>query len=284
MTLGHALKAGADFLARKGTDDPRIAAEWLAARLLRCPRLALTTRISEPLPDRLVEALRRGLVRVGAGEPVQYVIGQWDFMGHTLKVDRRALIPRPETEQLVERTLACEALWKRPTPVIADVGTGSGCIVLSLALARTTGRFIGTDISEEAIALARENAEALGLAQRVVLVAGEMSDLVDPETLDALVSNPPYIRTSDYESLPKHIREHEPRQALDGGTDGLSVIEAIIADATIVLKPGGFILLEIGHDQGRAVSGLLSTNGFLDTSISPDLAGRDRIVSARFPG
>jgi len=284
MTLGDALNAGADFLARKGTDEPRLTAEWLAARLLRCARLELTSRLVQPLPEKLVDALRRGLVRVGAGEPVQYVMGQWDFMGHTFKVDRRALIPRPETEQLVERALACEALWKRPSPTVADIGTGSGCIAISLAMARPAARIIGLDVSEEAIALARENTEQFGLAARVVLVAGEMSDLIEPETLDAVVSNPPYIRTSDCETLPRHIRGHEPRLALDGGADGLSCIEAIVTDTAIVLKPGGFILLEIGHDQGAPVSGLLTANGFTNVSISPDLSGKDRIVSAHLPG
>lgn len=282
-TLATLLKAGAEFLARKGVDAPVLACELLAARLLRIPRLELNLHAAETIQDPLVDAMRRGIMRVGAGEPVQYVLGQWDFRGHTLKVDRRALIPRPETEQLVDAVLECAPVWENPHPAILDVGTGSGCIAISLAIERPAGRYVGFDISEEAISLARENASALGTTDRLVLVAGELADIIEPETMDAVVSNPPYIATPEYDRLPPHIRNHEPRQALDGGADGLQVIEPLATDATMVLKPGGYLFMEIGHDQARPVADLLAGIGFSDVQIRKDLSGKDRIAIGRLP-
>jgi release factor glutamine methyltransferase len=282
-SLAAILKAGTDFLARKGVESPALACELLASRLLRRPRLELNLHAQDILPDRMVEAMRRGVMRVGGGEPVQYVIGQWDFRGHTVKVDRRALIPRPETEQLVEAILACAPLWQHPHPAVLDVGTGSGCIAISLALERPAGRYIGFDVSEEALSLARENAEALGVADNLVLVGGELSDLVEPETMDAVVSNPPYIATPDCERLPPHIRNHEPMLALDGGPDGLQIIEPVATDAAMVLKPGGHIFMEIGADQGGRVIELLNNIGFAEVHVTKDLAGKDRIATGRLP-
>jgi release factor glutamine methyltransferase len=281
--LGEILRAGTDYLARKGVDFPEMACELLASRLLGCPRLEMKIRSGDLLQARLVEAMRRGVMRVGSGEPVQYVLGQWDFRGHTLKVDRRALIPRPETEQLVDSVLACAPLWEQPHPAVLDVGTGTGCIAVSLALERPQGRYIGFDVSEEAVSLARENAEALGVADRLVLVYGELSDLVEPETMDAVVTNPPYIATPDYDRLPVHIRQHEPRLALDGGPDGLQTIEAIATDAAMVLKSGGRVFMEIGADQAERVIALLSAIGFVDAKVTKDLAGRDRFAAASLP-
>lgn len=281
--LGDILRAGTEFLARKGVEGPELACELLASRLLRCPRLELKIRYGEPLHERIVDAMRRGVMRVGAGEPVQYVLGQWDFRGHTLKVDRRALIPRPETEQLVDAVLACAPLWEKPHPAVLDVGTGGGCIAISLAVERPQGRYIGLDVSDEAASLARENAESLGVGDRLVVVYGELPDLVEPETMDAVVSNPPYIATPDYERLPAHIREHEPRLALDGGMDGLQSIEAIATDSAMVLRAGGRLFMEIGADQAERVSALLSAIGFVDVQVTKDLAGRYRFAAARLP-
>lgn len=282
--LGEILRAGTDFLTRKGVESPAMACELLASRLLGHPRLELNLHSADMLPQRMVDAMRRGVMRVGGGEPVQYVLGQWDFRGHALKVDRRALIPRPETEQLVETVLSCEPLWRKEHPAVLDIGTGGGCIVLSLAVERPAGRYIGCDASEEAVKLARENAALLGVADRVVLVAGELSDMIEPETIDAVVTNPPYIASAECERLPRHIRDHEPRLALDGGPDGLHVIEAVATDATMLLRAGGHLFMEIGSDQGHRVAGLLAGIGFVDIGVSRDLSGRDRFATARMPG
>ncbi len=280
-TLGEVLDSGAGFLARKGVENPQVGCELLAARLLGCKRLELALRRDERLAEKLVDAMRRGLVRVAGGEPVQYVLGEWDFRDHTFKVDRRALIPRPETEELVEAVLGCKDLWARPKPAVLDVGTGTGCIIISLALARPGGVFAGLDVSGEAISLAKENARRLGVADKVVFANTEISEGVEPETMDAVVSNPPYIATPDYEALPPHIREYEPRVALDGGMDGLMVVEAVVQDAAIVLKSGGHLFLEIGADQGGRVSELLEREGFGGVEVRKDLAGKDRIVAGQ---
>ena len=279
-TVRDVLKAGEAYLAGKRVEEPGIACELLVSRLLNCRRLELCLHFGEPLSELRLEAMRRGIKRVADGEPVQYVLGQVEFMGSVFKVDRRALIPRPETELLVEQALRCEALWQRTTPGIIDVGSGSGCIIISLAKARAGARYVGLDISAEALSLARENAAALGVGDRIAFAHAELSDIAEPESIDAVVSNPPYVRTSECETLPGHIRCHEPRMALDGGPRGLTAIETVIEDAAIALKPGGFLFMEIGHDQGPAVRSLLAQSGFADVRLHKDLGGHDRIVVA----
>lgn len=279
-TLGTVLKAGTDYLAARNVENPRIACELLAARLLGCKRLELATRSPQPLTENHLAAMRRGVKRVGAGEPVQYVIGETDFMGHTLKVDPRALIPRPETEGLVELVLGCDALWKN-RPAVVDVGTGSGCIAISLAIAHPNALYVALDVSADAVALARENATRFGLEEKIGFACGELPDCIESETVTAIVANLPYIPTADCEQLPTHIRDHEPRRALDGGETGLSIIENVALDASIALVPGGRIFLEIGEQQGKAVESLLAGCGFDEIAIHRDLAGRDRYAVGR---
>lgn len=274
------LKAATDYLAGKGIPDSTIVAETLMSCLFKCRRLQLPLLSHKPMPDRLLEAMRRGVKRIAAGEPVQYVIGEWDFMGRTFKVDRRALIPRPETEVLVETALCCHPLWAKETPLVADVGTGSGCIVITLALERLHGLFLGLDVSEEAVSLARENAEKWKVNDKIFFSAKELADLVEPESLDAVIVNPPYIPSSEIERLPVWIRDHEPRLALDGGPDGLCVIREIVQDAAIALKSCGWIFIEVGDGQAAKVVELLKVAGFESITITRDLGGKDRIVSA----
>ena len=282
-TLLEILSAGADYLAARRVDQPRLVCEQLASRLLNCQRLELYLMYGKALDDKRLAAMRRGVKRVGDGEPVQYVLGQTQFMGHVFKVDRRALIPRQDTETLVEEVLACTPLWERKTPAIVDVGAGSGCIGISLALAHPEGKYLALDVSEEALALARENAAALGAAERIAFERAELADAVEPEHCDAVVANPPYVATPDYEKLPDPILKHEPRLALDGGPDGLAVMEQLVQDAAIALKPGGFLFVEIGHDQAARVTEFLQDAGFEDVKVRQDLGRRDRVVSGRIP-
>jgi release factor glutamine methyltransferase len=287
QTVKAVLETAAGYLQDKPVDHPRLACELLLARLLQCKRLELYLRFDQPLTAPQLEAMRRGTRRLAAGEPAQYILGRTEFMGHGLKVDPRALIPRPETEQLVEQVLQCEALWDgRPDGegmLAVDVGTGSGCIAISLARARTALRCVATDPSTEAVALARENAAAREVADRLAVTNAELSDCVEPESVDVIVANLPYVPTPEWERLPVHIRDHEPRAALDGGPDGLDVIRQLVPDAAIALKPGGFLFLEIGAPQGPAVNELLAAEGFTDITLTPDHAGHDRIASARVP-
>lgn len=274
------MKGAADYLAGKRIESPQIAAELLMSRLLGCKRLELPIKHDVALTEKQLEAMRRGTRRLAAGEPVQYILGQTEFMGHVIKTDRRALIPRPETEELVEAVLKCETLWSLEKPAIADIGTGSGCIAISLALAKPAGRYLAVDISEDAISLARENAAAHGLDGKIVFACAELADLIEPQMLDAIVANLPYVTTTEFEQLAVQVRGHEPRAALDGGPDGMSVIETIVQDATVALKPNGRLFLEIGETQAECVKSLLGDIGFRNVEVRRDLAGKDRIVCA----
>ena len=278
-TLRELIALGDAYLSRHAVPDARVVCELLAARLFKCGRMELFRHGDGVPPERIVEALRRGLQRVAQGEPVQYVLGQWDFRSLTLKVDRRALIPRPETEQLVDLVLRAPQVKGAAKPLVVDVGTGSGCIILSLAKELAAGVFVGLDISPDALALARENAEFTGLADRVLFAESDGCGEFEPASVDALVSNPPYIPSRVVDGLERHIREHEPRLALDGGADGLDVYRALLLDAVMVLKPNGGVFFEIGDEQGIALRDMLEEFGFTDVSIIRDYSGKDRFAT-----
>ena len=284
VTWRKVIGLAADYLNRQGVPDPMVAAELLAARLLRCGRGFLVSHMQNVAQEVHLEAMRRGITRLAKGEPVQYVLGEWDFRSLTLGCDKRALIPRPETEELVERVLKyLKANYgiSAEMPFVVDVGTGSGCIILSLAKEHRNGVFLGTDISAEAISLARENAEKCGLNGGVKFAISDGLDEFDPESVDVIVSNPPYIATADCDNLDPRVKDFEPRNALDGGVSGLDFYERFIGDAMNVLKPGGAIFFEIGERQGDALREIFESYGFTDVMIEKDFAGHDRYASAR---
>ncbi len=274
------------YLRQRGVPDSQCAAELLAARLLGCGRGFVASREAEPVREVHLDAMRRAMVRLSGGEPLQYVLGEWDFRSLTLKCDRRALIPRPETEELVERVIRHvkgmdPASFGAGRPFIVDVGTGSGCIILSLAKELGCGTFLGTDISSDAVSLAIENAARCGLDGRVRFAVADGLDEFDPESVDIIVSNPPYVTAAEYEVLDPRVRDFEPRTALVGGEAGLDLYDAFVGDAMNVLRPGGAIFLEIGESQGAALRRMLQDYGFSDVAIERDFAGRDRYASAR---
>ena len=276
-------KAGA-YLQAKAVPDAQVAAELLAARLLKTGRGTLAAHLEKEVPEKWLEAMRRGMARLANGEPVQYVIGEWDFRHLTLKCDRRALIPRPETEELVTRVLAHlnHSYSSVPrSPFIVDVGTGTGAIILSLAQEfKGDAAFLGTDISEDAIALAQENAAKCALADKVKFaVADGLDDFDEPECVDVIVSNPPYIESAVCDTLDPRVRNYEPRLALDGGVSGLDFYDRYLGDALNILKPGGAVFFEIGENQGAALAKLMADYGFGEVKIEKDLAGHDRYAS-----
>ena len=278
-------KAGA-FLDAKGVPDARVAAELMAARLLKCGRGTLAAALDRPAEGRHLEAMRRGMRRLVAGEPLQYVLGEWDFRSLTLKCDRRALIPRPETEELVTRVLAhLEKAEPGARPFVVDVGTGTGAVILAIAAEfRGDAVLLGTDISGDAIGLARENAQRCALADRVSFVCMDgLDDFDEPGVVDVIVSNPPYVESAVCDTLDPRVRDHEPRIALDGGADGLSFYDRYLGDALNVLKPGGAVFFEIGENQGAAVAGLMADYGFDGVRVEKDFAGHDRYVSGTLP-
>ena len=284
MVWKEIISKSSDYLEAKGVPEARVASELLAAGLLRLGRGLLAGEMEKEVPERYLEAMRRGMARLVKGEPIQYVLGEWDFRTLTLKCDRRALIPRPETEELVTRVLGylnTEARRHREQLVV-DVGTGTGAIILSLAREwQGEAVFLGTDVSEDAIALARENAERCGLAEKVKFaVMDGLDEFDEPQCVDVIVSNPPYIESSVCETLDPRVKDFEPRLALDGGMSGLDFYERYLSDAVNLLKPGGAVFFEIGENQGEAVKKLMFECGFNDIRIEKDFAGHDRYASA----
>ena len=282
MVWKEIISKSSDYLEGKEVPDARVASELLAARLLRLGRGMLAGELAKEVPEKCVEAMRRGVARLAKGEPVQYVLGEWDFRTLTLACDRRALIPRPETEELVTRVLAHLRGRTAANPVVIDVGTGTGAIILSIAKEFTgDGAFIGSDVSEDAISLARENAVRCGLSDRVKFVAMDgLDDLDEPACVDVIVSNPPYVRSSVCETLDPRVRNFEPRLALDGGPDGLSFYDRYLGDALNALRPGGAVFFEIGEEQGEPVRRLMAGYGFREILVEKDYAGHDRYASA----
>ena len=258
MVWKEMISKSSGYLETKGVPDARVASELLAARLLRTGRGFLAGEMAKEVPEKCVEAMRRGMARLVKGEPIQYVLGEWDFRTLTLKCDRRALIPRPETEELVTRVLAhlnSRLSSSVSRPLLVDVGTGTGAIILSLAKEfKGDAVFLGTDVSEDAIALAKENAERCGLSDRVKFaVMDGLDEFDEPQCVDVIVSNPPYIETAVCETLDPRVKDFEPRLALDGGTSGLDFYDRYLSDAVNLLKPGGAVFFEIGEYQGEAV-------------------------------
>ena len=284
MIWREILEKADTYLTGKGVPDARVASELLAARLLHTGRGLLAGEMAKEVPEKCVEAMRRGMARLVKGEPIQYVLGEWDFRALTLKCDRRALIPRPETEELVTRVLGylnTEAQRHREH-LIVDVGTGTGAIILSLAKeCGGNNMFLGTDVSEDAIALAKENAAACGLSDRVKFaVMDGLDEFDEPQCVDVIVSNPPYIESAVCETLDPRVKDFEPRLALDGGISGLDFYDRYLSDAVNLLKPGGAVFFEIGESQGEAVRQLMFDCGFDDIRIEKDFAGHDRYASA----
>ncbi|OQW97979.1 MAG: protein-(glutamine-N5) methyltransferase, release factor-specific [Verrucomicrobia bacterium A1] len=278
VSVRDAVQALARTLESRDIDEALALAEWAVADLIRVGRAELRTEGARVLngPDRARLAERAE--RLAADEPLQYVLGHADFLGRRFACDARALIPRPETEELVLTALRLALPDPIATVRVADVGTGSGCIAISLALERPNAAILATDTSAAALALAESNARALGTAGRVRFLCVDLLGGTAPDSLDAVVSNPPYIESPVLAGLDRRVRDFEPRAALDGGPDGLDTIRRLAPAAVAALRPGGHILLEIGETQGPAVRTLLSHAGFAGVRILPDLCRRERFA------
>jgi release factor glutamine methyltransferase len=262
-------------LARLGRSVDPVDAEWLVSHVLGMSRSELALRAREPVAAAEQERLAVLAARRTAGEPLQYVLGEWGFRRLTLTVDRRALIPRPETEIVVERCLALLAGLDRPR--VLDVGTGSGAIALAIADEHTGARVTGLDVSAEALALARENAERTGLP--LELVEHDAFEGLPDGPWELVVSNPPYVDPDERASLAPEVRDWEPATALFGR----QATEAVARGALPVLAAGGSLVLEVGDGQAGEVGALLGRLGYRDVASTRDLAGRDRVVEGRVP-
>ena len=283
MTAAEALRcASKHFTALQilETSNPRLEAELLLQHALRFDRIQLYQHLHDEMPPDKEAAYHDLVWRRLCGEPTPYIIGRADFYDIELAVTPVAAIPRPETELLVEEALALagKRLQGTPSLTIMDVGTGCGAIALVLATHLPAAQIIATDISPAALALAQGNAERLGLASAVRFLCG---DLLAPleQPVGIVVANLPYVRSAEWQGLPVEIRCHEPREALDGGPDGLRVIERLLRQAPAYLCPGAALLLEIGYDQGPAVVALAS-EVFPEAAVEvkKDLASLDRLA------
>jgi len=272
----------ADYFASKGVDSPRLAAERLLAHAMGCERIDLYTRFQETLPAETVGRYRELVRRRATREPIQHVLGATEFWSLKIKCDRRALVPRPETEGVVQAVL--DLLREIADPAAADIGTGTGCIAVALAKELKAANVVASDISSESLALAGENLAAHGLGDRVRLIEG---DLVAPfrevgliECFDAVVSNPPYVTDEEMTRLMPEVRDFDPPLALRGGLDGLDVIRRLAAETPVLLKPGGRLIVEIGQGQLESSGAILRESGWTIERTLPDAAGIPRVVAA----
>jgi release factor glutamine methyltransferase len=283
-TISQLLGKSTDFLKTKDSSTPRLDAELLLAEVMGMERVDLYIHFDQPLTTKEVDRYRDLIVRRGQGEPVAYILGRAHFCNLTLKVDRSVLVPRPETEHVVEAALAILAGrdWSAGPPRVLDLGTGSGAIALAVAAAWPDAEIVAADKSEPALQLAGENAGAAALSTRITFQHSDFFDDLDPvDTFDIIISNPPYIAEEEWGALPVDVREYEPRQALHGGEDGLDCYRSIINEAHQFLRPKGSLILEIGYRQADAVKLLLTeADRYGKVEIDQDLAGHDRVVIA----
>jgi release factor glutamine methyltransferase len=273
MTVGEVLRRSTEYLERKGVDSPRPDAERLLARALEVTRIELYTQHDRPLTGSELAAARALVERRGAREPLAYILGEWGFRNLVLKTDPRALVPRPETEILVDRAIAL--LQGLVEPRVLDVGTGTGAIALALAQEVPGARVTALDVSGAALSLARENMVRAGL--ELTLVQHDLRDGLPGGPYDLVASNPPYVGADEVDGLQPEVREFEPRVALvaEGAAEGVA------RAAVDALRPGGALVMEIHAELSDENAALLERLGFADVRVTSDLAGRDRVVEGR---
>jgi release factor glutamine methyltransferase len=265
--------------SERGLATPRLDAELIVAHVLALPRVQLYVQFDRPLSATELPDIRALIKRRQAGESVAYLVGKKEFWGFELAVDARVLVPRPDTETLVEE--ARERLEGLEAPRVADVGTGSGALAVTLAKLRPDAVVFASDVSAAALEVARGNAERLGAA--VTFVEGDLAaPLAEHAPFALIVANLPYIPSAALAALPPEVRV-EPMLALDGGDDGLHLVRRLVEAAPALLASGGMLALEIGAGQAQATAALLTAAGFIDVRARPDLAGIERVVAGRKP-
>lgn len=278
-TVLKVLQWTAGYFRERGIEGGRLDAELLLSDTLKLDRVGLYLNYDRPLSALELETFRAAVGRRAKREPLQYIRGEAEFWSLPFTVSPAVLIPRPDTEVLVEEAL------KRisGTCRVLDVGTGSGAIAIAIADERPEAKVEAVDLSPEALTVARGNAERNGVADRVALRQGDLRQLTGAD-YDLVVSNPPYIPSADLAGLMPEVREFEPLLALDGGADGLYAYRLLAAQAATLLKPGGWLLLEVGIGQAEAVAGLLQTAGLVEIFTRADYAGVARVVGGQLAG
>jgi release factor glutamine methyltransferase len=277
MTVLEVLQSTTAYFKKRAVESPRLNAEHLLAHVLNRKRIELYLEFERPLAEEELAPLRELVRRRGQGEPLQHLLGTVEFCGRVFLCDKRALVPRPETEQLVE---LLKSRISHPASRILDVGTGSGVIALSLAANFPEAAVAATDISEDALALARENAERLGLTNRVEFLAGDLLLYVN-HPYDLIVANLPYVATSDRATLSREVL-HDPEIALFGGERGDEIVRRLIDVARTHLRPGGMLALEIGLGQSDDLAAVMAEKNYHDIAQIRDYGGVTRFLFGRY--
>jgi release factor glutamine methyltransferase len=284
-SLIDVLRLSTAYLAEHGSASPRLDAELLCAHALRMRRLDVYLQFDRPLREEELAAVRELVRRRGRGEPVAYLTGEREFYGRPFAVTPAVLIPRPETETLVDAALQALRAGSdgRGSVRIADLGTGSGCIAVTLAAELPDITVVATDLSADALQVAQENARRHGVSDRVMFALGSWGDALDG-AVDVIVSNPPYVTTDELNHAQRDVRDFEPHLALAAGPDGLDPYRAMLASLHGKLRPGGRLLLEIDPRRAVAVEELIAgVFAAIETALVRDLAGHDRVVVATLP-
>jgi release factor glutamine methyltransferase len=281
-SIARVLRWAAEDFARRGLPSPRLDAELLLGEVLAVDRVRLIVDSARPLSEAELARYRELIIRRRRGEPIAYIRGEREFYGHRFRVDARVLVPRPDTETLVEVALTRThhlSLYGRAL----DLCTGSGCVAIAFARERPTWKVTGSDVSEQAAELARENAERLGAVFATRWLVGDLFDAIPTgERFELVTGNPPYIPRAEIATLDADVRDFEPRLALDGGEDGLDLVRRVVERAPEFLAPGGVLALEIGHGQVSAVARCFEARGFSEVATKRDYGGIERVVSGRF--
>jgi release factor glutamine methyltransferase len=292
VTILEVINKTTPYFEKQGIESPRLTIELLLAHLLKKKRMQLYLEFERDLDEKTLEALRGMVKRRVAGEPLQYITGETEFYGLKLMVDKRVLIPRPETELLVETVAGrvktedggqkAEGGERKEVAKIVDVGTGSGCIAIALAKKLPTAEITAIDVSEEALEVARGNAKLHQVEKNIRFLESDLLEIVPSGFVaDAIVSNPPYIADGEMAKLPKEVRDFEPVRALAAGEDGLKVIRRLVMNARRFLSSSGFMALEIGAGQRVAVEEIFGQRGWDVVEVVKDLQGHERVIVAQ---
>ena len=279
LTLVSAWTRAKEQLKAAGIEGPVIDARLLVEAAAEATRTDIVSDPKRPLTHDQVAVLDAYVARRIAREPISHILGRKGFWKIMLQVTPQVLTPRPDTETVVE--LVLRDIPEHAPISILDLGVGSGAILLAILADRPAAKGLGVDVSEDALAVARDNAAQLGLAARTALLRGDWTAGLGDASFDVVVSNPPYIRSAEIDTLEPEVRDHEPRLALDGGPDGLDAYRLLAPQILRVLKPHGRFAVEIGHDQSAAVQALFRAAGAIEVATAKDLANRDRVVSGR---
>jgi release factor glutamine methyltransferase len=286
-TVRRILEWTSGFFKRKDVEPARLSAELILAHVMGCPRIKLYTDYERELTEKQLAACRELVKRAGEQEPIAYLTGKAPFFNLEFDVTRDVLIPRPDTETLVENVLQfVRHQGGFESPRVLDLCTGSGCVAAAIAYHLRTAVVTATDISPPAVEVARKNVERLGLNGRVLVEQGDLfqplEKMVDVQPFNLIVSNPPYIPSGQIESLDRSVKDYEPLAALDGGLDGLVIHRRILTQAPQRLVPGGRIYLEIAFDQGELAAQVMAEHpAFDEVQILKDFGGRDRVLTGR---